>query len=712
LGIVFFGLGSVPLQLASRVSLSTRLGVAGLIGLTTAMLIGAAMVLLPLWYPDLAAILVLAAACTIHALALPSAFAGLRLWVAERRHRRIASCECGAQFESGSEQELFEAAQQHVAHHHPDLGGALELDVLLHMAEDVGGREWARAELRRIASSPSLLCTLVGTALWLGSAILSPRIVPGIGGFLPHITPLWYVGVVLVLAAIALARRERHEAYAAIAVVALALAFTLTPALLYGMPRSQSAAKHIELVRFILRTHHLHVSAGIYAAYSAFFSAVAWLCRVARVSDPTGLATFWPTLMVLIEVAGLRFMFGQILDGRYRRWAAVTLVLLVNAIGAEYFSPQSVGFVMGIGIYGLALGERSEIDRRLATAVLLPASCALAIAHELSPYIIGGVLLVLGAFRCSRLRWAGVPILSAAAAWALVNYHVLKGYFSFSSLGSLSNFAPPSTPTAPGLSRGSIVAVSSDALALGLLVLTAAALVGFARYRRTRAAWTYIISAGVGLMFVAVNSYGNEGIFRAALFGIPWLALMAMRSWRAPGPRLGSIAWIALSVGLLATFLVASFAMDGTAVMRSADLQALRFFERNAPPGNYLLNAGFGDLPSIPPSSPSSTEISYYKINDRAWQRPDRPHASDLDELLARYEHAAGGAAAAQTGRLYAIWSPVLSLYAQEYGLGRPSQSTRWLDLLFASPSWQVAYADAGTFLFRAGPPPTTAATR
>jgi hypothetical protein len=55
------------------------------------------------------------------------------------RPRRVAYCECGAELAGGSNQELFEAAQQHLAHHHPQLLGALEPDVLMQMAEDVGG---------------------------------------------------------------------------------------------------------------------------------------------------------------------------------------------------------------------------------------------------------------------------------------------------------------------------------------------------------------------------------------------------------------------------------------------------------------------------------------------------------------------------------------------------------------------------------------------
>ena len=54
-------------------------------------------------------------------------------------HRRIAYCECGAQLAGSTEEELFDAAQRHVAHHHPQLLGALEPDVVTQMAENVGG---------------------------------------------------------------------------------------------------------------------------------------------------------------------------------------------------------------------------------------------------------------------------------------------------------------------------------------------------------------------------------------------------------------------------------------------------------------------------------------------------------------------------------------------------------------------------------------------
>lgn len=64
----------------------------------------------------------------------------VRMTTVENNHRRIAFCECGAQLIGDSEQELFHAAQRHLAHRHPQLLGALEPGMVHQMAEDVGGR--------------------------------------------------------------------------------------------------------------------------------------------------------------------------------------------------------------------------------------------------------------------------------------------------------------------------------------------------------------------------------------------------------------------------------------------------------------------------------------------------------------------------------------------------------------------------------------------
>jgi len=51
----------------------------------------------------------------------------------------VAYCECGAQLAGASRGQLFDAAQAHLAHHHPDLLGALGPGLVQQMAEEQPG---------------------------------------------------------------------------------------------------------------------------------------------------------------------------------------------------------------------------------------------------------------------------------------------------------------------------------------------------------------------------------------------------------------------------------------------------------------------------------------------------------------------------------------------------------------------------------------------
>ena len=54
-------------------------------------------------------------------------------------HSRVAFCECGAQLAGSTRGQLFDAAQAHLAHHHPELLGALGLEVVQQMVEERPG---------------------------------------------------------------------------------------------------------------------------------------------------------------------------------------------------------------------------------------------------------------------------------------------------------------------------------------------------------------------------------------------------------------------------------------------------------------------------------------------------------------------------------------------------------------------------------------------
>ncbi len=665
-GALFFGVGTAPLQFSERARLDLRLGVAVVVGMSVLLVVASVMVLTPWWQPVLAAAVIGAAAAAVHA------------WACARVLSRQALSE------------------------------------LL-------GLPWGRASVRvrrgSGASIACIACIAAGNVLWCASAVRLGHIVPGVLGFLPDISVFWYVGLACVVAGIVLAR-GRSEWYAACGVLSLLAALTVTPGIVYGMPRPQWSAKHIELVQAVLQAHFLNRGAGIYDAYSGFFSGMAWLCDLAGIHDPSGIAIYWQFIVGVLSVAGLRLFFGRLTMSPYRIWAAIALVILVNSVHEDYFSPQSVGFALSMGVFGLAVGSPRPgqrelgrgglwprwpgLDERARIILLVLAGCALAVTHELSPYIVGGVLVVLVIFRTIRPWYVPATVLLPAIGWALLNRNDLSGFISLSDMWHLANFEVPQTPVMPGMERVPVIAESSGALAFGLVVLTVLASIGFVRTIRDRSAWAFMISAGVGLGLVSINAYGNEGIYRAALFAIPWLAAMSIRAV-GPGPRrwVGhTYAAVAMLV-LTGTYLVAQFGLDNADVIRPGDVQALLTYEDIAAPDSFLLALSAGSLPvSLNLSDLSPRSLAWPDLIAPATALARSPDAADVSSLAssyARYAQEIGGA----THELYAIWSPASVAWSVDYGQETLGQAEAWRNLMIASPDWRVVYVSQGTYLFR-----------
>jgi hypothetical protein len=653
--VLFFGVGTAPLQLAERVRLDVRFGTAALVGLSVPLTLASVMVLVPVWYPAIASLLVGVAAVAVHAVAC----------------RRI-------------------------------LSGPLRDGILR-----------SEGERGRLLDA-SIACTAAGTIAWLAGLLMTGSVLlPGHYGFLTKVPPYWYLGLALVIAGIVLSY-GKGELRAVLGVVSLLSALTLTPAVLYGMPRSQSAAKHIDLVETILQVHFLNRGTGIYQAYSGFFSGIAWIADLAgtrSIDDIIAIATYWPFIVELFILAGLRFFFGRMVSSWYRIWLAITLVILVNAIGADYFSPQSAGFALGVAAFPLALQRDFEgFGQRTRMALLVLAGCALAVTHELSPYVVGGVLVLMVIFRIIRPWWIPATIFGPALLWALLNKSVLSGFVSISSLGSFSNFAPPKTIATPGLSRQAVVGQSSHALTLGLLILIAIAGIGLLRNLRSRPAWAFSCAPAIGLALIAANAYGNEGIFRAALFGIPWLAAVALLVLPVKPSRLVAGVCGIVAAVLVGTYAISMFGLDDLQVISPGDYQALLNYEATASPSSYLIEMNYGNIPvslDFPAGfnhEPGWTDV--LKVTALGTGAPSKAEVNRFAEQVYSYAKKNDG----KTQELYAIWSPVTANYSVDYGLETYAQARGWRDMMMSSPYWKVTFAKDGTYLFRVNNSAVTAA--
>jgi hypothetical protein len=329
-----------------------------------------------------------------------------------------------------------------------------------------------------------------------------------------------------------------------------------------------------------------------------------------------------------------------------------------------------------------------------------------ATTHQLSPFVIGGVLVVLVVFRQVRPWWTPLLVLVPAGVWTLTHLGSVSGFLSPELLGRLSNFRPPQTQAATGLERAPIIGLASYATLTGILVVGLLALVTLLQQRRMARAWALAVAPAVGLVLIAVNPYGNEGIFRAALFGIPWLAALAASQFPPRPSPLHRGLFLGVGAVLTVTFVVASFALDAFTVTRPADVAAVRYAATH-PGGAYIaVYLGSGDLPTtVRPGEIVVTPDDLSAGPDGTSAQPGALAQLPPDQELQRIEDLLWSSYLANwqgtQPAVYALWSPVQSIYQEQYGLEQPSGFAALRDAVARSPLWSVAEQGDGTVLFR-----------
>ena len=548
------------------------------------------------------------------------------------------------------------------------------------------------------ALGPGALVAVTGGVTCLAAALGHRHLEPGLWGFLVEIGPLWYVGLGLIVLSLAISRSYAESA-TAIGVVLLVLVLTGTQALVYDMPRIQSASKHVELIQQIRSQHILDSTVDVYNGWPGFFSGMAWMSDAAGIRDPINLATAWQMLIGLYRVVAMRYFAGQVIKSRRLVWLAVVFCLLPDTIGQDYFSPQSVGFALGIMIFGFAL---SELPLKYKVPAMFVPAATIAVSHQLSPYIIGGALCVLVVFRQLKPWWLPGTVLGAAVAWAAINWDDLSKFIDLGDLGSAGNLAPPTPGASSGLAALPVFLVTEISLAISLMILGVLSLVVLWRRRRDLSAWALAAAPGAGVAIIIAHPYGKEGIFRATLFSLPWLAVLAAQAF----PIRVSRKWIwiqaAISGVLTVNFLLGTFSLDASNVMRASDRDGFQAYAKTPTDGavNYCLILGPGDLPSGPNIAPLDRIVLYREDIDPELgftlkTTPDQNTVNRLTQELTEYSGSND-----PTERLFAVWSPTSSYYGWEYGLHLPSQFAALRDAFVASPLWKVVYSKNGTVMF------------
>jgi hypothetical protein len=401
----------------------------------------------------------------------------------------------------------------------------------------------------------------------------------------------------------------------------------------------------------------------------------------------------------------VRAVAGQF-HNEERAWATALIFGLGCSLNPGFFAPQMFGFVGALVVVVLLLLPRDpNLPKHLVTDGVVLISAAIAVTHQLSPYM---ATLAVGALTVTRLvkSWtAWLLPLVPAALFALLNRDVLGPYVSHGDLGQfLENLRPPQHSQAGSLQPELVYRLTFYAPSIALFVIGVAALVAVALRRRERQSWALVVAAASPVGLLLGSSYGNEGIFRVALFALPWLAILAAYLLPEPGRRFWSLSFHpARTLAVLALTVVnviGSTYMDDARVIRPADVAAVTWIERNVPDDSYVFMLGTDISEPLYVTGRRVTYISREVLFDSA---PDAYPAqsgaaydpvADLAKLTQVW-------ATQKTSHRYVLATDVMAISSERYGQQLVSDQRRLeAALRSATVSWRVVYEGQGARVY------------
>ncbi|MFF4303662.1 lipopolysaccharide biosynthesis protein [Streptomyces sp. NPDC001601] len=498
-------------------------------------------------------------------------------------------------------------------------------------------------------------CLLTAALLlyWVPAARLDDADLDRMGGLgLVSVLPLPTLAgaalLVTVFAALLWLRRE-HKALLLVTLLATVVSLHALPAVIETEPRFPTAWQHLGFIDYIDRTGSAVPDLDARWSWPGFFAAAAFIGRACGVTDFTEVIRWWPTFIQLAYLAPM-FLLVRSLRASWRaKWTGIWIFVLCGWVGQDYFSPQGFTYLLYLMFVAILLvwfraphvvwarfrpGEAEvEPTNRRQQAVLLMVLVGLYAAavpaHQLTPFVMLGVLAVLVLIGRSELR--GLPLLFGvvAAVWlGFMAEPYWSGHFNelFGGVGGVGSNV--STSVSGRIQGGS----STHKLVLYVRVLLAGSMMAFAvwgwwrrrfhRYReRSLLVLTFVPFLGFGM-----QSYGGEMALRVFMFAVPGAALLA---GLALFPRTGATAKerekdrislapvAALLAGLLLMggFLVARWGNESFERVRPGDVAAMDYVYAHDRPTVRLLwlsNDTVNDVtPAIPWGAKDMERVDY-----------------------------------------------------------------------------------------------------
>ncbi|MFN8052390.1 MAG: aminoglycoside phosphotransferase family protein [Acidimicrobiales bacterium] len=476
--------------------------------------------------------------------------------------------------------------------------------------------------------------TLVGVmALWLTS--LSGVRLDRMNDFgLVSVLPVtFWIGLAALTVTYALTvGASRSHSWRNVAFLVLLIAMLhATPSILYGTLRYSWAWKHIGVVEFIARTHHVDPNVGALSAYQAwpgFFTMNAAASGAAGFKSALSYASWAPLVFNLLNLGPLMLILRSLTDDRRLRWWSLWVFSLGSWVGQDYFSPQAFNYFLYLCILAVCLKwlrrdrpdadaiavedaaavetadatEADPVARPALLAMCVLAIGAIATSHQLTPFMLIAALGALWLLRLARTRLLLVAGVVLTVGWLLYSgssFLTSNLYWIIDSIGRPLDNAGDNFINLASASKGqATVALIDRALSAGIWGLAAIGVwrrgLPIRRGARTSDRAALVLALSPVPLLVA-NSYGGEMLFRVYLFALPFVSFFAAAAIfptvRAGRHALSRIAAVTVAVALMAGFVFAYYGKEHINYFSPQEVSASEWVYDNAPRGALIMGA-------------------------------------------------------------------------------------------------------------------------
>src|SRR5262249_11698694 len=221
------------------------------------------------------------------------------------------------------------------------------------------------ARARGISPPPPLLSTLARcaiplAALAIGLLSLTTARESAIGqyGLIQALPRVYFVSLGILALSFILAWRspQRRFPELILGVISLVVLLQGAPGIIESAPRFATAWLHAGFTDYVANTGHVLPIIDARFNWPSFFTGVAFLDRAGGLPTAIILLRWWPVFINLLYLPPLYLLVKHVLRDEKKAMLAIWLFPFVNWLGQDYFSPQSVAYLLCLVFLCVVLG--------------------------------------------------------------------------------------------------------------------------------------------------------------------------------------------------------------------------------------------------------------------------------------------------------------------------------------------------------------------